>query len=261
MFNIEKNENIKAGYLLYAIGYIYILVYPFLALEDMNWMVNSNLRLANFDDSSFKAIYTIVSVISYIFLTFCIFTTKKNRFQNGLGVVSGLIINLVFLIVEINMPFFKMEGYSSGNFLSLLLNLPLIISIILILLFFKKPSNGLKIGSILFSSISMLIFLLTGVIRYIFFSFFYNPFYSPNLSEHSTLFTGIIFCLYYIIVIMQINKSFSFNKIVQPVPIYSQPVLNNTDKDVSVLLDYKKLLDEGIITQEEFDRKKKEVLK
>ena len=176
----------------------------------------------------FEIIVPITAVFIVLTIVFTVTMIKSKR-QSGVNLSIFFIYSATVEIID------AIINHSSYilDFQTVICLLSLVISIFIIL-YFKSPNSSLKIACTVLCALCAV------------------------LSVGSYIGESIIMVL----ILIQVNNSFSFNKVFNDkattpdIEDDNKIVLNN----VELLLKYKQLLDDGIITQEEFDEKKKELL-
>ena len=251
---VIKNNNTKLGYIIFALTLIYLV------LGILQIVINPiSSETNNSYVGIFRAINTSIRIAFIIFVIVRIFKTKKNQFQDGIGLSCYFMYSIAMSLSGIILCLFNSDidfAKLAGNLLGIIFCVSILASI---LTYFKKVSKSAKVVSI----VLILLYATAGVIgvilSYALLIKYSEPFTLTNLF--SVIFYLIEFTLYALIII-QIVKSFTVKK--EVVHSYSTASVassvNTSLSTADILLNFKNLLDEGAITQEEFDAKKKELL-
>lgn len=205
----------------------------------------------------------IFRIVFYIFSMFIMFFHSFNAFNVKYKFRKSILIPIFFISAPIIFNSFFAGLYELSNSIPVFL-VCIVTSLILLLQFILltvynltkalKEKNGVRILFLILTILSSLI-LLTFVLIYIIQDCMYMAFY---------------FAIYFVsLIFIAINISETINKAKKPA-YYQMPYANinanpkqepeDNAKKIEKLVTYKKLLDDNAITQEEFDKIKKDLL-
>lgn len=215
--------NKKANFIIGIILNVFILVY---------YLCNI------FYDSHHITVYVVGAFL--IISSFVLIICKKA--QSGISSLLYFILSFIFEIDSLYYCFINglMVEFNAGILVSIFV---FILPILMIAVYFKKPN---KLFCVIISLLISAIIITRGI------SLFF-------VFDLSNLFSVVLLLL----VLFQIILSFKFekktNNIISELTEENQDIIIKNES-IDDLYKYKSLLDNGAITQEEFDAKKKELL-
>lgn len=198
-------------------------------------------------DYKFNHIMEIIVSITFVILAIILFTNKKNKIllaSSGLNLIASLIllVNVIklFKLGRIDIIFICLA--------SIVLFVDILVNVI------PSLNKNLNITKVL--TFILPVVMLISIIFYLikFFSSDYDSYDIPYLVRVLLLLIGFISAGLWL-------SNFEFGKAKNTTTTTQyQPVQQKKTSDADKLLTYKRLLDNGSITQEEFEQKKSEVL-
>ncbi|MCI6506259.1 MAG: SHOCT domain-containing protein [Ruminococcus sp.] len=198
-------------------------------------------------DYKFIHIMEIIVSITFVILAIILFTNKKNKIllaSSGLNLIASLIllVNVIklFKLGRIDIIFICLA--------SIVLFVDILVNVI------PSLNKNLNITKVL--TFILPVVMLISIIFYLikFFSSDYDSYDIPYLVRVLLLLIGFISAGLWL-------SNFEFGKAKNTTTTTQyQPVQQKKTSDADKLLTYKRLLDNGSITQEEFEQKKSEVL-
>lgn len=221
------------------------------------------LSLSKLENPLFISL-NIFRVVFCIFSMFIMFFHSLNAFNVKYKFRKSILIPMFFISAPIIFSSFFAGLYELSNSIPVFL-MCIVTSIILLLQFILltvynltkalKENNGVRILLLILTILSSLI-LLTFVLIYII---------------QDCMYMAFNFAIYFVsLIFIAINISETINKAKKPA-YYQMPYANinanpkqepeDNAKKIEKLVTYKKLLDDNAITQEEFDKIKKDLLK
>lgn len=261
----ESTFNKKGNFIVGLLLNVVLLVGNILSVVNYINLIrisNENPIVSNYSNQyKLMCIVSVICIICVI-LSFVVLFMKKR--QSGLGVsllyIMGLLIYIVndivskllwFMDNDRNTPFFT-DGLLSAFLDSLFYIIVPIVTIILIIIYFKIPKRAIQIASVIFVVISILYNVGDSIHTML-------PLYDDKLPVLLNILSSSI---PKILIIIQLIISFKFKKIDNRYigVLNRQPQNKNSVESTEELFEYKKLLDSGAITQAEFDKKKNELL-
>lgn len=198
-------------------------------------------------DYKFNHIMEIIVSITFVILAIMLFTNKKNKIllaSSGLNLIASLIllVNVIKLFKLGRMDIIFICLASIVLFVDILVNV------------IPSLNKNLNITKVL--TFILPVVMIISIIFYLikFFSSDYDSYDIPYLVRGLLLLIGFISAGLWL-------SNFEFGKAKNTTTTTQyQPVQKKKTSDADKLLTYKKLLDNGSITQEEFEQKKSEVI-
>lgn len=252
MVKYEKKNNLIAG-LIMEISLLLLYGY---------YLINSAGNLIKGFGNVYTYSYLAADLlILFVTLTALIIMIVRKR-QSGFGVV----LPMAAILFESFISFVAgMINDSSPDWGHLILSSLLIFPIIIVIVYFFLPCTPLKI----ISAVAVGIVILVSILRFAF-TFINVSRYSFPTSSYIIIQAAffIIRSLLYALIMIQIFNSFKAVRQPASQPVYGQPtapvapvppvtprVVSNEEK----LANFQNLLEKGLITEEQFEEKKKEL--
>ena len=253
MVKYEKKNNLVAGLIMEITLFLLYSYYFF------NTVSNLFRGFSNAFIYSYLAADLLILFVTLIALIIMIIRKRQSGFGVTLPMAAILFESITSFIAG-------MINDYSPDWGHLVLSSLLIFPIIIVIVYFFVPNAPLKIISAVAVGIAILVSILRFAVTFINISRYSFP-TSNYIFIQSAFF--IIRSLLYALIMIQIFNS--FKKVRQPFaqPVYGQPtapvapvppvtprVVSNEEK----LANFQNLLEKGLITREQFDEKKKEIL-
>lgn len=282
MVKYEKRKNIVIGSIMYAVMLVSYIISTILVTIDIFRLVSASTVIGLV--GSFLGVAVIIAA-------FVVMMVKKR--QNGFGVAlylilsafgtfmgsAGSIINELISVVKYGYDF--PPAIITLTLFNSLSGFLLLIPAVLVIVFFFKPNTPLKITSAVFVIIAFLLVAFANISSLVNYLSYYNgirdyssgDFYiGETIFNYVRLFVGNT--AIYSLIVVQIFRSFkkvgtpaAVNTYNQPlasqpaVPVVQSaaPVQNSGVSKETVITNYGNLLKQGLITQEQYDEKLKEL--
>jgi uncharacterized membrane protein len=217
-------------------------------------IINSGTFFNYKNASPHDFLYTIAEPTSCILLIIiCIVNSIfiiANKKQGGLGIVLPIII-FILEKVSTSVSFFFVDGKYYPGYYDLFVVL-LMLSTIVFTIGSSINKKPLLVIGLITSILSMAVFAVS-----IFGQLYYNRNNAYVIFSRLSWLIAFIAVIAEMVIVININKQ---EKILNSIDAVNLDINNSTEDNTSLIIDYKELLDIGAITQEEFDKKKKELL-
>lgn len=204
--------------------------------------------------------FGLILLVSLVLIVLCVSSNKNLMATTSIVLISPALLNNIYYLIDYMQSEYNYVPFIIVSVVGLFLS---IISIILIIVFSK---NQISILKVLTNTFLVINFGLSGfllVFRGGFFTFGEIVYWIEKVISALTL-LGPIWIVS--VTYKKVNKIteeglIKENQVAQQSNVSKSSIITENNDSVKVVKEYKKLLDSGIITQEEFDMKKKELLK